>query len=136
MPQLSRRTHVTIITSVWEGRTSKLVQDSWEEIAGRYGADEFALAFAGIESHYFIHQAFFPRDGWLLEPQNIARIRHIPTTIVQGRYDVVCPALSAYDLKLALPEAELRYTLAGHSGFEPENIRALVAATDKFMREK
>lgn len=118
--------------SVWEGRTSKLVQDSWEEIAGRYGADEFALAFASIENHYFSNQAFFPRDGWLLEPQNTARIRHIPTAIVQGRYDVVCPAVSAFDLKLALPEAELRYTLAGHSGLEPENIRELVAATDRF----
>lgn len=118
--------------SVWEGRTSKLVQDSWEEIAGRYGADEFALAFASIENHYFSNQAFFPRDGWLLEPQNTARIRHIPTAIVQGRYDVVCPAVSAFDLKLALPDAELRYTLAGHSGLEPENIRELVAATDRF----
>lgn len=108
------------------------MQDPREDIEGRYGVDEFALAFARIENHYFTNAAFFPRDGWLLEPQNLDRIRHIPTAIVQGRYDVVCPPKSAYELKLGLPEADLRYTLAGHSGFEKENIRELVAATDRF----
>jgi proline iminopeptidase len=118
--------------SIWEGRTSKLVQDPWESIQERFGEDNFSLAFARIENHYFTHQAFFPRDGWLIEKNNIDKIRHIPTVIVQGRYDVVCPPISAFDLKAAFPEADLRYTLAGHSGFEKENIRELVAAADKF----
>ena len=118
--------------SVWEGRVSKLVQDPWEAIQQRFGEEHFALAFARIENHYFTHAAFFPRDGYLLEEANAARIRHIPTVIVQGRYDVVCPAVSAHDLKAVLPGADLRYTLAGHSGFEKENIRELVAALDRF----
>ena len=79
---------------------------------------------------YFL--VFFPRDGFLLEKQNIDRIRHIPTVIVQGRYDVVCPPISAFDLHSVFPEAELIFTLAGHSGFERETIVELVAACYKF----
>ena len=72
--------------SIWEGRTSKLVQDPWEVVRGRFGADDFSLAFARIENHYFTNEGFFPRDGYLLEKSNIDAIRHIPTVIVQGRY--------------------------------------------------
>ena len=96
------------------------------------GADDFSLAFARIENHYFTNKGFFPRDGYLLEKENIDKIRHIPTTIVQGRYDVVCPAVSAYELKRAFPEAELHVTLTGHSGFEKDIIAGLVTATDKY----
>lgn len=71
--------------SIWEGRTSKLVQDPWETVMGHFGADDFSLAFARIENHYFTNKGFFERDGWLLEKQNIDKIRHIPTVIVQGR---------------------------------------------------
>ena len=120
--------------SIWEGRTSKLVQDPWEVVKDRFGADDFSLAFARIENHYFTNKGFFPRDGFLLEKANIDKIRHIPTVIVQGRYDVVCPAVTAYDLKQAFPEAEMTVTLTGHSGFELDIIAALVAATDKFKK--
>ena len=120
--------------SIWEGRTSKLVQDPWEVVKDRFGADDFSLAFARIENHYFTNKGFFPRDGFLLEKANIDKIRHIPTVIVQGRYDVVCPAVTAYDLKQAFPEAEMTVTLTGHSGFEVDIIAALVAATDKFKK--
>ena len=58
---------------------------------------------------------FFPRDGWLLEEANLAKIAHIPTVIVQGRYDVVCPAVSAYDLHKRLPGSTLHLTTTGHS---------------------
>ena len=118
--------------SIWEGRTSNLVQAPWETIKERYGADKFSLAFARIENHYFTNKGWFPRDGFLLEKQQIDKIRSIPTVIIQGRYDVVCPAVSAYDLKQAFPEAQLIITLAGHSGFERENIAQLVKATDKY----
>jgi proline iminopeptidase len=118
--------------SLWEGRTNRLVPDPPEALATRYGDADFALAFARIENHYFLNRGFFPRDGFLLEPANLARIAHIPTVIIQGRYDVVCPAVSAVDLHRALPSAELHLTLAGHSGYEPENVARLVAATDAF----
>lgn len=122
--------------SMWEGRVSKLIQDPLEATTEKFGDDKFALAFARIENHYFTNEGFFPRDGFLLEKQNIDKIRHIPTVIVQGRYDVVCPAISAYDLKQVFPEAELIYTLTGHSGFEKEIIKELVGATEKFKNAK
>jgi proline iminopeptidase len=121
-----------IAWSVWEGRASKLVQDPWESINSKFGEDHFALAFARIENHYFTNKGWYPRDGFLLEKQNIDKIRHIPTVIIQGRYDCVCPATSAFELKQAFPEAELIITMAGHSGMEKENINNLVASTEKF----
>eukprot|EP01041_Mallomonas_annulata_P005151 gene5151-10293_t len=120
--------------SIWEGRTSKLVQDPWEAIQDRFGADDFSLAFARIENHYFTNKGWFPRESFLLEKKQIDRIRHIPTVIVQGRYDVVCPAVSAVELKEAFPEAELIVTLAGHSGYETENIKYLVEACETFKK--
>jgi proline iminopeptidase len=118
--------------SIWEGRISKLVQDPWEKVKEKFGADKFSLAFARIENHYFTNKAFFPRDGFLLEKANLDKIRHIPTTIVQGRYDIVCPAISAHELNKALPHSEIVYTLTGHSGFEKEIIENLVKATEKY----
>ena len=89
-----------------------------------------------LHSIYYVSLGFFPREGFLIEPANIDRIRHIPTVIVQGRYDVVCPPISAYDLKKAFPEARLVYTLTGHSGFEKEIIQELVKATEEFKHRK
>jgi len=117
--------------SVWEGATSYLWQD--EGHIQSSGEDEFALAFARIECHYFVHGGFFERDDQLL--RNVDRIRNIPAVIVQGRYDVVCPMRSAWDLHRAWPEADLRVVQdAGHSAFEPGNISELVKATDRFGR--
>jgi proline iminopeptidase len=115
--------------SVWEGATSYLWQDPAHIQSS--GEDEFALAFARIECHYFVHGGFFEHDDQLL--RNVARIRKIPAVIVQGRYDVVCPMRSAWDLHRAWPEADLRIVQdAGHSAFEPGNISELVQATDRF----
>jgi proline iminopeptidase len=115
--------------SVWEGATSYLWQD--ESHIQSSGEDEFALAFARIECHYFVHGGFFEHDDQLL--RNVARIRKIPAVIVQGRYDVVCPMRSAWDLHRAWPEADLRIVQdAGHSAFEPGNISELINATDRF----
>ncbi len=115
------------IWSGWEGATSKLLPDA--DFAGHYEEDEFALAFARIEAHYFINKGFFEHDDHLL--RNASRIRHIPGVIVQGRYDVVCPMESAWALHRAWPEADLIITPdSGHSAFDPPNTRALVSATD------
>ena len=122
--------------SVWEGSVSRLTVPSREAILAKWADDDFALAFARIENHYFTGRdgiaGFFPREGWLLEEENLARIRHIPTVIVQGRYDVVCPAVSAYELHTRLPDSTLHMTTTGHSSFEPEIIQRLVDATDAF----
>ena len=126
--------------SVWEGSVSQLHAPS-REVARADWADHldgrFALAFARIENHYFSGgksrggvPGFFPRDGWLLEAENLARLAAIPVTIVQGRYDVVCPPTSAYELHKLLPGSTLHMTTTGHSAFEPEIIQRLVETTD------
>jgi len=120
------------IWSVWEGSTSRLIPDP--ELIARTGGDQFSLAFARIECHYFTHDAWLTEGRGLLE--NIDRIRHIPGVIVQGRYDVVCPAKSAWDLHQRWPEAQLRIVPdAGHSASEPGIIHELVGATDRFARQ-
>ena len=122
--------------AVWEGRTSTLVPPSWETTNKAHGSKKYSLAFSRIENHYFSNKGFFPRDGWLLEKEQIDKIRHIPCCIVQGRFDVVCPARSAYDLHKAFPESELKITLAGHSQFEPNTRSQLVKNTDRFKYDR
>ena len=115
--------------SVWEASTSKLYSDA--QMIQNFGEEEFALAFARIECHYFTNKAFFEHDDQLL--RNVGKIRHIPTVIAQGRYDLVCPMDSAWALHRVWPEAELNIVPdAGHSAFEPGISRVLIAATDKF----
>jgi proline iminopeptidase len=123
------RTEAARAWSVWEGATSFLWQDKSHIESS--AEDEFALAFARIECHYFVNGGFFEHDDQLL--RNVDRIRNIPTVIVQGRYDVVCPLRSAWDLHRAWPEADLRIVQdAGHSAFEPGNMHELLEATDRF----
>jgi proline iminopeptidase len=115
--------------SIWEGSTCHMIPDT--EHIEESGAEEFALAFARIENHYFMNKGFFEHENWILD--NIDGIRHIPTVIIQGRYDVVCPMTTAYDLHQKFPESELIIVPeAGHSAFEPHIITELVKATDKF----
>ena len=112
--------------SMWEGSTSRLVPDA--ELIERTGDATFAEAFARIECHYFINGGFFQDDNQLLA--NIDRITHIPATIVQGRYDIVCPAASAYELHKAWPNSKLIIAeRSGHSALEPEITSHLVDAT-------
>jgi proline iminopeptidase len=115
--------------SIWEGATSFLRLNP--DYVAKFQEDDYAAAFARIECHYFINNGFFKTDGQLIE--NVGKIRHIPAVIVQGRYDVVCPMKTAWDLHCAWPEADLRIVPdAGHSAFELGNIHELVTATDRF----
>jgi proline iminopeptidase len=119
------------IWSVWEGRTSCLLPNP--ELIARTGGDQFSLAFARIEAHYFVHDAWLAGERALLA--NAGKIRGIPGVIVQGRYDVVCPVKSAWDLRQAWPEAELRIVPdAGHAASEPGTVHELVSACDRFAR--
>lgn len=118
--------------SVWEGSTSKLFFDY--STIEKFADADFALAFARIECHYFMNNAFFPTENYLIE--NVGKIRHIPAVIVQGRYDVVCPMVSAWELHRAWPEADLRVIPdAGHAASEPGTIDELVSATDGFRNK-
>jgi proline iminopeptidase len=115
--------------SVWEGATSFLRLNP--DYVAKFQEDEYAAAFARIECHYFINNGFMRTDNQLLE--DVGKIRKIPAVIVQGRYDVICPMKSAWDLHRAWPEADLRIVAdAGHSAFEPGNIHELISATDRF----
>ena len=113
--------------SMWEGGTINLIERPGQ--VEDYGDAAFSVAFARIESHYFVNQGFFEYDGWLID--QVDRIRHIPTTIVQGRYDVCTPMQTAWDLHQALPHAEFYIVPdAGHAFDEPGIADRLVRATD------
>lgn len=115
--------------SVWEASTSKLIPDQFSQQS--FGRAEFAEAFARIECHYFVNRGFFERENQLLE--NIERIRHLPGVIVQGRYDVVCPMISAWELHQAWQSAEfIVINDAGHSVSEPGIKDALIRTSDRF----
>jgi proline iminopeptidase len=93
---------------------------------------EFALAFALIENHYFVNKGFLDYENQLLD--NIDIIRDIPSIIIQGRYDVVCPPTTAYELHSRWPESELVIApFSGHSAFEKEITHELIKATNKFI---
>ncbi|CAN5438599.1 prolyl aminopeptidase [soil metagenome] len=115
--------------SVWEGSTSKLYPD--KDLMDHWEGEHEALSLARIESHYFVNNSFFPTENYLLE--NVGKIRNIPTVIVQGRYDVVCPITSAWELHRELPEAEFIVVPdAGHSVSEKGITSALVEAMNRF----
>jgi len=115
--------------STWEASALKLIPD--QALIDHFAEPHNALALARIECHYFVNNAFFETDNYLIE--RVENIRHIPAVIVQGRYDIVCPTMSAWDLHRAWPEAELRIIPdAGHSVTEPGITDALVRATDGF----
>jgi proline iminopeptidase len=117
--------------TVWEGSTSKLRIDALAVKRCRDG--HFAESFARIEAHYFVHGGFLKKETQLLD--NVRRIRHIPGVIVQGRYDVVCPMRSAWDLHRAWPEAKLIVVPdAGHSMAETGIRSALITETARFAR--
>ena len=115
--------------SVWEASTSKLLPSQKSIV--RFGRPEFAEAFARIECHYFVNKGFLKTENQLID--NCDRISDIPGVIVQGRYDVVCPTVTSWELHRAWQKA--RYIIvpdAGHSVSEPGIINALVEATDSF----
>ncbi len=115
--------------SVWEASTSFLYSNP--DNIRKWGEDQFALAVARIECHYFVNRGFLRSETQLLD--DVPRIRHIPATIVQGRYDIVCPATSAWDLHRAWPEATFRMVPdSGHSAFEAGITNELVLATDRY----
>ncbi len=117
--------------SIWEGSTFRLIPD--EDLIRRSGRARFAEAFARIECHYFVNHGFLKPDTQLLD--DVDRIRNIPAVIVQGRYDVVCPMRSAWDLHRAWPEAKLVVVPdAGHAMTEPGIRSALIKETDRMAR--
>jgi proline iminopeptidase len=119
--------------SMWEGSISHLIPLNEKDIKEDLMNNNTYIPISIIEHYYFINGGFFPREGYLLEDKNINKIKHLPIYIVQGQYDIVCPITSAFDLYNKLPNSEFNITLAGHSAYEPENIRKLVEITNKLV---
>jgi proline iminopeptidase len=116
--------------SIWEGRTATLLPNA--DVQAFFANPHVALSLARIESHYFVNQAFLEPDQLLRDSHRIAEI---PGVIVQGRYDLICPLRSAWDLHQVWPKAELRIVPdAGHAAFENGIRSALVEATDRLAR--
>ena len=114
--------------SVWEGSTVTLLPNP--ALREQYADEDYALAFARIENHYFVNRGFFTPSQLIAGAE---RIRHIPGVIVQGRYDVCTPARTAYDLHKACPEADFHLVDdAGHAFDEPGILHHLIEATDRF----
>ena len=113
--------------SAYEGGSTTLVHDP--DATGDFDEPHKAVSLARLEAHYF-------RNGMFLEPnqllRDIDRIRHIPAVIVHGRYDIICPVKTAFELHQAWPEAEFHIVLAGHSASDPAIVDKLVEATDGF----
>jgi|TARA_B100001540_G_scaffold214936_1_gene189704 proline iminopeptidase len=115
--------------SIWEASTSKLIQN--EKSLHHFENDDIADIFARIECHYFVNKGFFEYDGWILDQIDI--IRKIPSVIVQGRYDVVCPMITAWELHKKWPEADFHVIPdSGHSMLELGIRNKLIEYTNKF----
>jgi proline iminopeptidase len=122
------RLHAAQAWSTWEAGTSKLLIS--QELLDRFEQPDFAIAFARIECHYFVHDSFLEPNQLL---RDVYKIRHLPGIIIQGRYDMVCPARSAWDLHRAWPEAEFQIVPdAGHAATEPGITARLIEATNAF----
>lgn len=111
--------------SAYEGGSTTLVHDP--DAPGAFDEPHKAVSLARLEAHYFRHRMFLEPDQLLRDAHRIARI---PTTIVHGRYDIICPVGTALDLAAALPQAALHIVLSGHSSADPAIVDQLVAATD------
>ncbi|MGY2235629.1 prolyl aminopeptidase [Pseudomonas gingeri] len=124
-PDAAVRLEAALAWGNWEGGIMTLVHEP--DGAGLFETPEIAISIARAEAHYFRNR-FFLEPGQLLA--NIDRIRHIPAVIVHGRYDLICPVKSAYDLACAWPQAQLRIVQAGHTANDPEIRSALIEAMD------
>jgi proline iminopeptidase len=125
------RLNAALAWSRWEAATSKLVDDG--SLTTKWEDPHIALSVARIENHYFRNNIFLPEDYLL---NGAVRLQDIPTRIVQGRYDMICPITSAWELKkrMKIPDEEFRVVLAGHSAYEHEIQRELVQATEDFKK--
>ena len=126
-----KKQEAAVSWSKWEASASTLSYKP--EIINSFSNPKFALAFALIENHYFINEGFLENENQLISTDSINKIRHIPTKIIQGRYDIVCPMETAWELYRNWPEAELIIApSSGHSAFEKEITHFLVSATNEY----
>ena len=113
--------------SIWEASTSKLIQTN--KALHSFNDDNVAEAFARIDCHYFINKGFFKSEDWIFK--NLYKIKDKKIEIVLGRYDVVCPMISAWELHKRLPDAGFHIIQdSGHSMLEDGIQKKLIEITD------
>jgi len=118
--------------STYEGICSTLLPSA--ETVAHFAGDGVSLGLARVEAHYFSHGIFLPENALL---GNVSRLRHLPCIIVQGRYDAVCPIVTADEVHRAWPESEyIVVPDAGHSAWEPGIRAELVRATERFKSRR
>ena len=130
-----KKMEAAVAWSKWEGSVSTLSHKP--DMISSYSESKFALAFALIENHYFVNKGFLDKEDQLISSSSIDQIRHIPAKIIQGRYDIVCPMETAWELSKNWPEAELIVApSSGHSAFEKEITHELIKATEEFAKSE
>lgn len=130
-----KKMEAAVAWSKWEGSVSTLSHKP--DMVNSYTESKFALAFALIENHYFINKGFLENENQLISIESIDKIRHIPAKIIQGRYDIVCPMETAWELAKNWKEAELIVApSSGHSAFEKEITHELIRATQEFSKNE
>ena len=130
-----KKMEAAVAWSKWEGSVSTL--SHMPDMVSTYSESKFALAFALIENHYFVNKGFLDSEDQLISSSSIDQIRHIPAKIIQGRYDIVCPMETAWELSRNWPEAELIVApSSGHSAFEKEITHELIKATEEFAKSE
>ncbi|MEO6301315.1 MAG: prolyl aminopeptidase [Paracoccaceae bacterium] len=118
---------------IWANWENALASVSFEGVLGESPSD-YARAFARLENHYFQNAGFLESDGWIMQQKQ--RISHISATIIQGRYDMICPPVSAWKLAEGWQNCDLRIIpLAGHALSEPGISEALVGVMDGLRGE-
>ena len=128
-----KKMEAAVAWSKWEGSVSTLSHKL--DMISSYSESKFALAFALIENHYFVNRGFLDKEDQLISSSSIDQIRHIPAKIIQGRYDIVCPMETAWELSKNWPEAELIVApSSGHSAFEKEITHELIKANEEFAK--
>jgi proline iminopeptidase len=120
--------------SQWEASISHLHPTPHKEIMRDLKKTKNYIPMSLIEYHYFINKGFMPNENYLLDPKNLSKIKKKPMTIVNGRYDMVCPITTAYELHEKMPHARFFATMAGHSMLDKENIKYLVEATNLYAK--
>ncbi|WP_237154971.1 prolyl aminopeptidase [Oryzibacter oryziterrae] len=127
-PDRATRVAAAKIWSLWEGSTITLMPD--QGMVDAFSDEDFAIAFARIENHYFVHEGWM-EDGQLID--NAGKLKGIPGVIIHGRYDMATPMQNAWDLHKAWREADFRIVEgAGHALSEPGILHELISATDRF----
>lgn len=129
-----KRDECLLSWAVVEQSVIKLQPSPLEDVIKKTIKENKYVALSLIENHYMLHECFLEPD-YFFKRENIDKIKHIPTVIVQGQYDIICPPVAAHKIHNMLDNSKLYITVAGHTSYDDENIKYLIQATDSFINQ-